>query len=181
MLSGGIPEPVKGGGVRHSWGVEITRAVNRSRVVGAPGMLCNDSELGFGYTPIPQSKRAHSVRGIDRSPFRLGADANGGYGFLDCYYMIGAVLFKIDDVVVTANGSQTAAQTFGEQYASKYAALDIPKGEAASIIAVEPETMANIQQDLKRYIRPLYLFDKSGAVAVDLRSMPQIQKFEMFP
>ena len=188
MLSGGIPEPVKGGGVRHSWGVEITRAVNRSRVVGAPGMLCNDSELGFGYTPIAQNKRTSRVIINDKSPFRIGTNSDGDYGIIDCYFMVGGVMMSISDAVFSGSGEQSASAVFAAQYAGKYAALVIHENDNASarIAAVPVDgdessmSLAEMQRDLSLYVHPLYLFDDKGAVQVDFRSMPQIQKFEVF-
>jgi hypothetical protein len=52
-----IDEPVKGAGIRHAWGVAVTRALKQKNIFASTGMLLRDGVFGSGVAPLPENRR----------------------------------------------------------------------------------------------------------------------------
>ena len=187
-----IQTPSKGAPIRHSWGIAVSRQLNSTRLLQTPGMILSEDVHGFGYTPIPANKRnrTSSFAAIP-TPFRLAMDKDE-YGIVDCFFMVGGVMFEAEKVTFPPghgdNGQVIPAQAiFAKTFASSYAVLVIDKNKnsEACIEAIPYEKSGNSklgerQRNPENYCYPLYKFDENGKVLIDLRLMPQIQKFEVF-
>ena len=185
-----IETPSKGAPIRHSWGVAVSRQLNSTRLLQTPGMILSDGVHGFGNTPTPENKRNRTSPFAFPTPFRMAMDEDK-YGIVDCFFMVGGVMFEAKEVTFLPgkgdNGQVIPAQAiFAEAFASSYAVLVIDKNKnsEAYIEAIPYEKTGNSklgerQRDPENYCYPLYKFDENGKVLIDLRLMPQIQKFEV--
>ena len=186
-----VETPSKGAPIRHSWGVAVSRQLNSTRLLQTPGMILSEGVHGFGNTPIPENKRNHTSPFVMPTPFRL-AMIEDRYGIVDCYFMVGGVMFEAKEVTfVPGNGDNgqviPAQAVFAAAFASSYAVLVIDKNknseayiEAISYKEDGENELGKRQRMPESYCYPLYKFDENGKVLIDLRFMPQIQKFEVF-
>jgi hypothetical protein len=95
-----IQEPVKGGGVRHAWGVAVTRGINQLVPLAAPGQLVRDGAGGFGLAPLPMNRRREMSAGtdVDHGCWRIetiqAADGGTRHVFASTYTLVGNILIE---------------------------------------------------------------------------------------
>lgn len=124
-----IAEPIKGEGIRHSWGVAVTRGVNDMRVFGTPGMLVREGNgVAFGQSPANQREHRSQLP----TPFtlrwgRLPAE-DGVSGEWIIYLPLDGALVTIAGVDVSVAHELEPAPGYPEGWYKLNSVLDRDRG-----------------------------------------------------
>ena len=183
-----VPSPIKGEGLRASWGAAVANRVNELCAMAPAGMLPRDGVGGMGAEPLPQNLRNRVA--ISRKPacfdFAMEPNENTGettYKLVRCYYNTGGKTVHVNDIDIT----DTIASS-GEGNILAFARQGYTGSWAAMLFSDESD-LAEFQEQAANYAVPLYVMaaretdsngESSGGirVAIDLRNAPQIQFVE---
>lgn len=189
-----VTAPSKGNALRASWGAAVSSALGDLLPMGAANGLVRGGATGCGFQPLPQNLRSVETFDFD-GPFALyavyGEDGKvSSWNLRNCIWNLGGVTHEsADDAKVEDEIDTTGA--------GGYVYVQFPLGDteksdnvtahfAATIDALRDEQLKE-----KQYCVPLYRFKltKSDAAQgeesqpsleiIDLRTMPQIQVFEV--
>ena len=149
---------------------------------GEGGAFLESSEMFVGDTPddtvafvvrVGNSKEVNAntlqyktLRVGSKSAFRLERVGEGSWRIVDCYYNVGGIL----------NLAPASALDKDSLSAGCIAAFCLPSQNVRVFSSLED--LREAQKNADEYIVALYVFGAGGAVAVDLRTAPQVQYFE---
>ena len=204
MTPGAIQRPFPGQSVSAQWGADVTDACNAVRNAGLPGMLARNGAGAFGNAPLPVNQRNRtSSPSNDLGCFRLvmkskdesrpDGDVKVTYLTVENrYFSIGEVSRHMDEgqeINLYDYINQGTLPT-GLEYTDAdrpFICLKVGANIGYDGHFPEPEIVAYkdfdevtaAQRDTNFVIRPLYKLTHAGAVAVDFRTMPNVQMVEV--